>query len=90
MVGSSYGAFVKLALLTAQRRDKLHTLRWDDIDCGVWIIRTEAREKGNPGQFRLPQIALDIIKSQPKFVENLVCFRRPQRTTFGRVPYGVL
>ena len=71
----SYGAFVKLALLTAQRRDKLHTLRWDDVDAdGVWTIRTEAREKGNPGKLKLPQIALDIIQAQPRFVGNLYVF----------------
>jgi integrase len=69
-----YGAFIKLALLTAQRKDKLRTLRWDDIHGSVWVIRTEAREKGNPGQLRLPQIAIDIIKSQPKFVDNPYVF----------------
>ena len=69
-----YGAFVKLALLTAQRKDKLRTLRWDDIHGDIWVIRTEPREKGNPGQLRLPPIALDIIKSQPKFVDNPYVF----------------
>jgi integrase len=66
-----YGDFARLLLLTAQRRDKLHTLRWDDLDAGgVWTIRTEAREKGNPGKLKLPQVALDIIQSQPRFVGN--------------------
>jgi integrase len=64
--GGSYGALVKLALLTAQRRDKLRTLRWDDLRDGVWMIRREPREKGNPGQLRLPKLALDIVKSQPR------------------------
>ena len=34
--------------MTAQRREKLVTLRWDDVKYGVWIIRTDAREKGIP------------------------------------------
>ena len=67
--GTTYAAFVKLALLTGQRRDKLHSLRWDDIHGSIWIIRTEPREKGNPGQLRLPKIAMDIINSRPRFVE---------------------
>jgi integrase len=68
--GGMYGAFVKLALLTAQRRDKLHDLRWDDIKDGAWTIRTEAREKGNPGKLKLPQLALDVINAQSRFVGN--------------------
>jgi integrase len=69
-----YGDFVRLALLTAQRREKLVTLRWDDIKDGVWTIRTEEREKGNPGRLRLPQVALDIIQRQPRFVGNAYVF----------------
>ena len=65
-----YGDFVRLALLTAQRRDKLHTLRWDDLDAnGVWTIRTALREKGNPGKLALPKVALDIIRAQPRLLE---------------------
>jgi integrase len=70
-----FGDFCRLALLTAQRREKLATLRWDDIDAkGVWTIRTEEREKGNPGRLRLPQVALDIIQRQPRFVGNAYVF----------------
>jgi integrase len=65
-----YGDFVRLALLTAQRREKLITLRWDDVKDGVWTIRTEAREKGNPGKLKLPQAALDILNRQPRFIGN--------------------
>jgi len=64
--GGSYDALIKLALLTAQRRDKLRTLRWDDVRGDIWTIRTEPREKGNPGQLRLPKLALDIIAKQPR------------------------
>jgi integrase len=67
----SYGALVKLLLLTGQRLDKVRTLRWSDIaPDGTWTIRTEKREKGNPGSLRLPQLALDIIAAQPRFRGN--------------------
>jgi integrase len=69
-----YGDFVRLALLTAQRREKLITLRWDDVRDGVWTIATEPREKGNPGRLRLPPVALEIIKRQPRFVGNPYVF----------------
>jgi integrase len=65
------GPLVQLLLLTAQRREKLLTLRWDDIDgAGVWTISTEEREKGNPGKLQLPKLALNIIQVQPRFVGN--------------------
>jgi integrase len=64
-----------LLLLTAQRREKLTTLRWDDVDPqGVWTIRTEEREKGNAGTLQLPKLALDIIQAQPRFVGNPYTF----------------
>jgi integrase len=66
-----FGALIRLLLLTAQRREKLLTLQWGDIDAnGVWTIRTEEREKGNPGTLQLPKIALDIIEARPRFVGN--------------------
>jgi len=69
-----YGDFARLALLTGQRREKLITLRWDDIKDGIWSIRTEAREKGNPGKLKLPPVALTIIEAQPRFVGNPYVF----------------
>jgi integrase len=67
--GGTFGAMVKLALLTAQRRDKIRTLRWDDIRDGIWTIRVEPREKGTPGRLHLPRLALAIIKAQPRLNE---------------------
>jgi integrase len=70
-----FGALVKLLLITAQRREKLLTLQWDDIDAdGVWTIRTAPREKGNAGKLQLPKVALDIIQAQPRFASNPFVF----------------
>jgi integrase len=68
----SYGAFIKLALLTAQRREKVATMRWDDLidGGGTWKIRSEEDEKNNAGTLKLPKLALDIIKAQPKVYGN--------------------
>jgi integrase len=59
-----FGNFTKLALLTGQRREKLLTMRYDDVRNGVWYIRSEAREKGNGEELRLPTVALEILESQ--------------------------
>ena len=60
------GNFIKLALLTGQRKDKYLTMRWDDVRDGVWYIRTDAREKGNGEALRLPSLALEIIEDQSR------------------------
>jgi integrase len=60
----TFGALLKFALLTAQRREKITAMRWDDVVDGVWTIRTEEREKGTAGVIRLPQLALDVIAEQ--------------------------
>jgi integrase len=65
-----YGALTKLLLLTAQRRAKVNGMRWDEIRDGTWHIPTKPREKGNGGSLLLPQMALDIINSQPRLVSN--------------------
>jgi integrase len=66
-----YGGLVRLLLLTAQRRDKVCGMRWDDISPdGTWTIRTEPGEKGNAGALKLPEAALSIIRSMPHFASN--------------------
>ena len=71
----NFGATVRLLLLTAQRREKVRTLRWDDISPeGVWTIRTEDGEKGNAGALQLPEIALQIINAQPRYATNQFVF----------------
>src|SRR5262249_32534704 len=66
-----FGALVFLLLLTGQRREKILSMRWLEIDPGgVWTIPTAPREKGNPGKLQLPEAALKILEGQPRFVGN--------------------
>jgi integrase len=80
----AHGGLVKLALLTAQRRDKLAAMRWTDLKGGTWTIATEAREKGNAGTLALPALALEVIEAQPRFADNPFVFAgRGQGTLVG-------
>ena len=64
---ATHGAFVRTALLTAQRRSKVLEMRWGDInDQGIWIIPTAFREKANAQTLALPRLALDVIDGQPQ------------------------
>ena len=74
----AFGAIVRLLLLTAQRREKILTLRFSDIDAGgTWTIRTEPREKDNAGKLKLTDDALSDRPGQPRFVGNEFARRRP-------------
>jgi integrase len=71
----AFGAYVRVLVLTAQRRDKVASMRWTDVtDDGTWIIATAAREKGNAGELKLPSTALDIIQAQPWIGANPFVF----------------
>ena len=67
----SFGALVRLLLVSAQRLAKVQSMRWQDIGIdGAWTIPTEKREKGNAMELVLPEIALDIIRAQPRLGDN--------------------
>lgn len=70
----TFGAFVKIALLTAQRKSKVGAMRWEDVRDGLWTIPAEAREKVNAGELKLPKLARDIIEAQPKIKDNPFVF----------------
>lgn len=70
-----FGAFVKLALLTAQRRTKLATMRWDDVsDTGEWLVPSGDRQKGTGGALVLPAAAYAVVRSQPRLASNPYVF----------------
>jgi integrase len=71
----TFGAFVRVALLTAQRRAKVITMRWADISvAGEWTIPKEPREKDSAGTLVLPARALAIIRGQPQLGDNPYVF----------------
>ena len=73
-VDTNFAGIVRLLLLTGQRRDKVVTMRWEDVAGGVWKIPSEEREKGNAGTMVLPAMALEIIKRQPKINDSPYVF----------------
>ena len=68
-----YGDFVRLALLTAQRREKLIGMQWGDIKDGVWIIRTEPREKGTLAVSICPRSRSILSKPSQGLLQARMC-----------------
>ena len=69
-VNGTYGALVKIGLLTAQRRDKIASMRWDDLKDGDWTIRPDHREKGTAKKLKLPSMALEVLEQLPRIAGN--------------------
>jgi len=71
----TYGALIQMLLLTAQRLDKVLSMKWEDIDAdGVWTLPTAPREKGNVGKVRLPPAAVAILDALPRYTGNPFVF----------------
>jgi integrase len=70
----TFGAFIRLALLTAQRRSALIRMRWSDLEGDVWHIPEEPRAKGTGGELELPPLAMTIINARPRLVSNAFVF----------------
>lgn len=76
----TFGDLVRMLLLTGQRRDKVASMKWDDVSVdGVWSVKNGVkREKGTGGELVLPTMALDIIRARPR------CFPGPSGASYSR------
>jgi integrase len=71
----TFGGIVKLLLLTGQRRTTVASMQWDDITIdGTWRCEEGPRQKGRGGELVLPEMAIEVIRSQPRFAHSLFVF----------------
>lgn len=70
----TFGAFVRMAILTAQRRGALASMRWDDLDGNIWTIQSVDRAKGTGASLVLPTMATQIIEALPRAGSNPFVF----------------
>ena len=68
----TFGAIVRMCLLTAQRSRKVAAMKWSDFsdDSGEWSVPKESREKDTGGILALPELALAIIRAQDQIGDN--------------------
>jgi integrase len=80
----TFGAIIKVLLLTAQRREKVASMRWDEVVDGEWQIASEDREKSHAGKLRLPPIVRELIQAEPRIAGNPYVFAAGH----GRGPFN--
>jgi integrase len=67
----TFGAILKMCLLTGQRRSKVAGMRWADLSIdGKWKIPKDPREKDSAGTLLLPDMAVAVIREQPRLGDN--------------------
>jgi integrase len=65
-IAEPHRTFVKVLILSMQRRDEVGRMRWNEFDGGLWLI-PEERHKGRRGHaVPLPRQALELIDVMPK------------------------
>jgi integrase len=73
-IGGAAGGFVKLLILTGQRRDEVARMRWDDLDLDlrVWTIPKEGTKGDRTHEVPLSPLAAEILSAMPRFVGDYV------------------
>jgi len=68
-IGYPFGPFVKLLLLTGQRRNEVAEMAWNeiDLDAGEWVIPSERSKNRRPHLVPLSTQAVDILSAAPRF-----------------------
>ena len=67
-----YSGFVKLLILTGQRRNEIAEMKWSelDIDRKLWILPAARAKNGIEHEIPLSDICIDIISSMPRFADG--------------------
>jgi len=78
-----YGAFVKLLILTGQRRTEVAGVTWQeiDLDAKVWALPAARAKNNREHTVPLSDAAIDIIRALPRIAESSFVF-----TLSGRRP----
>ena len=71
-IGYPFGVFVKLAILTGQRRSEIAGMRRDELRDGNWTLPGERTKNGRVHVVPLSRQALELIEQQPRISEQYV------------------
>jgi len=81
----TFGAFVRMLLLTAQRHGEVARMSHKEIgDDGIWTIPAERYKTKRPNFVTLSKAALAVVEAQPKFDDCDYVFPSRAKTPFSR------
>ena len=69
LLGYPFTGFIKLLLLTGQRRTEVASMRWADIDLesGSWVLSSDDTKSARAHLVPLSPQAVDLLKTTPQF-----------------------
>ncbi len=80
----TFGAMVKMLLLTAQRRDEVAHMSRNEVDKdGIWVIPAERYKTKRPNHVPLSKAALALIEAQPKVGDCDLIFPSRAKTPYS-------
>ena len=80
----TFGAMVKMLLLTAQRRDEVAHMSRNEVDKdGIWVIPAERYKTKRPNHVPLSKAALALIEAQPKVDDCDLIFPSRAKTPYS-------
>ncbi len=80
----TFGAIVKMLLLTAQRRDEVAHMSWREIsNDGIWTIPAERYKTKRPNHVPLSKAALALVDAQPKLDDCDFIFPSRAKTPYS-------
>jgi integrase len=84
-MGGVSGAFIQTLLLTAQRRDEVSTMRWQDIDleARVWTLPRENTKADRAHEIPLAPLAIEVLTALPRTGEFVFSSTRGERPITG-------
>ena len=69
-LGWPFGSFIRVLLLTAQRRDEVATMKWDDLNLEnhepTWILPREATKADRAHAVPLAPVVVEILGDMPQ------------------------
>ena len=81
--GYPFGVFVKLAILTGQRRSEIAGMRRDELRDGNWTLPGARTKNGRVHVVPLSRQALELIDQQPGISEQFVFSARSDKPISG-------
>ena len=82
-LGQPFSTFVRVLLLTAQRRDEVASMRWADVDLdsALWTLPREATKPDRVHEVPLAPAVVELLKAMPRIGKSAFVF-----TTTGVSP----